>query len=171
MKTALALLLLSGSLLAQVPLSHWESPESKLEKLDRAAAYTPNIICSQTILRPVIEELPEEAYKRAKERAESRTELARELSLSGLRRGRKNTIQHSLSLTPHSRAYYMWLWEYEYLQEVEYLERSGRHDEAERERKLWEFTKHLLPYLTIDGPVLEDFDEVYEDVARPLGPP
>jgi len=31
--------------------------------------------------------------------------------------------------------------------------------------------KHLLPYLTIYGPVLEGFDDVYEDVARPLGPP
>jgi hypothetical protein len=46
MKTVLALLLSSGSALAQVAPRPWQSPES---------IYTPNIICSLTILGPVIE--------------------------------------------------------------------------------------------------------------------
>jgi hypothetical protein len=84
MKTLLTLLLSSGSALAQVAPRPWQPPES---------IYTSNIICSLTILGPVIEQRVQEA-----EDAEMSNER----------------LQHLFdSVTPHSRAYYAWLWEYE----------------------------------------------------------
>ena len=94
MKALLTLLLSSGPGLAQVAPRLWQPPES---------IYTSNIICSLTILGPVIEQRVQEA-----EDAEMSNER----------------LQHLFdSVTPHSRAYYAWLWEYEYLEEIEDLDR------------------------------------------------
>jgi hypothetical protein len=91
MKTLLTSLLSSGSALAQVARRPWQPPES---------IYTPNIICSLTILGPMIEQ---------------RAQAAEDAEMSNER------LWHSV--TPHSRAYYAWLWDYEYLEEVEDLDR------------------------------------------------
>ena len=96
MKTLLTLLLSSGSALAQVAPRPWQPSEW---------VYTPNFICSLTILGPMIERLNGERKRRKTPKSNER-------------------LHHLFdSMTAHSRAYYASLWEYEYLEEIEDLDR------------------------------------------------
>lgn len=166
MKTLMALLLVSVQVLAEPWEKSYIPPDLRKEfnVLPDSATFSvqeslagwfmfseevgrQDFVCSRTILGPVIEQRAQEFERRG-----------------------QYILRHLSDSQPaYSRAYYTWREEQEYLQEIEDLVSQGRIREVEMKMEYFRFIKHLIPILSIDAPVLENFDEVYEEVARPLG--